>query len=83
MAPDKLYLVVEYDNHTDPEYQLFVDRDEAFDRAKDLALEYAESYKHDIETREAKDWVCYQGEERWYIVVEKVSVKYKLEIPVK
>jgi len=77
--PDKLYLVSEYDDHADPEHQLFADREEALERAETLSKEYAESYKHKVHVIEpgGNCLFCHEGEGRWHIVVEEVVVKYK------
>lgn len=72
----KLYLVIEYDDHTDPQHQLFFDHEEALERAETLSKEYAEAYKHEVDViKPSGSWLfCHQGEERWHIVVEEVTV---------
>lgn len=75
-----LFLVIDDDNHSDPEYHLWHNKDAALAQARELSDESKSRYgdmeryvtKHDGKN----GWWFYEcGEERWKVVVQEVKVK--------
>ena len=81
-GPDQLYLLVDYDNHTDPEYHLFLNLAEALSAARACVEEHVERYgdmpKYETDCSKIKDWhFAEQGEERWQVTVVELPITYK------
>lgn len=67
------YLLVDYDNHTDPVYHLFTDRGLAITEAKECAEQYKKGYG-DMLNYESDAWEFNAyGEDRWEVKVVKLE----------
>lgn len=80
MDNEKLFLVIDDDDHTDPVYYLRRDKQEALDFARKISdnakADYGEmpSYSVPCDGRDGW-WFCESGEEKWRVTVFEVTVK--------
>lgn len=74
-----LFLVIDDDNHSDPEYHLWHDKDAALAQARELSDEaksrYGDMERYVTEFDDKSKWLFYEcGEERWKVTVKEVKI---------